>query len=109
MKEHISRELRKNQTPWERKLWSEIRGRKISNLKFRRQFKIGKYITDFCCLDKMLIIELDGGHHNEDTIIIEDKIRQKYLEYNGYKVLRFWNNEIEENLEGVIARILQAL
>ena len=108
MKEHISKELRKNQTPWERKLWNEIRNRKTNSLKFRRQFKVGKYITDFCCLEKMLIIELDGGHHNDDSIKKEDAIRQKYLESLGYRVLRFWNNEIDNNLEGVINKIIQA-
>lgn len=109
MKEHISRELRKNQTPWERRLWNEIRNRKINNLKFRRQFKVGKYIVDFCCLDKMLIIELDGGHHNENEIKKEDRIRQGYLESRGYRILRIWNNEIDKNIEGVIATIIQAV
>lgn len=94
-------------TPWERKLWNVIRNRKIKGLKFRRQFKIGKYIADFCCLEKKLILELDGGHHNEGTIKAEDEIRRKYLESQGYKIFRVWNNEIDNNLEGVIDRIIQ--
>lgn len=107
MKTHISRVLRENQTPWEKKFWHILRDRRLSDNKFRRQHKIGKYIVDFCCIKKKLIIELDGGHHNIPEIILRDQERQKYLEGAGYKVLRFWNNEIEYNIKGVIQRIIQ--
>jgi len=103
---NLSRQLRKNQTPWEAKLWLVLRNRKVGNLKFRRQHKIGKYIVDFCCIDKKLVIELDGGHHNEEPYILQDQIRQKYIEDQGYYVLRIWNNEIDKNLDGVVDEIL---
>lgn len=76
-------------------------------MKFRRQFKIGNYIVDFCCLEKKLIIELDGSQHTIKQNIIQDKKRQEFLENLGYKVLRFWNNEIDENPDGVIQKIIQ--
>ena len=63
---------------------------------------MGKYIVDFCCQGKKLIIELDGGHHNETATLQNDSEKQKYLESKGYKVLRFWNNELDSNLEGVL-------
>ncbi|TSA46534.1 endonuclease domain-containing protein [bacterium] len=104
---HIARKLRRNQTPWEIKLWNALRDRNIQNLKFRRQTKIGNYYADFLCVEKKLIIELDGGHHDEVRTRFADNYRQKFLEANGYRVLRFWNNEIDKNLEGVIERIMQ--
>lgn len=107
--QNINRVLRKNQTPWEAKLWNVLRNRGIKNLKFRRQCKIGKHIVDFCCPSKKLIIELDGSQHSEKEIIIKDKKRQKYLEDQGYRVIRFWNNDIDENLEGVVLKIIQIL
>lgn len=107
MKEHITRKLRKNQTPWEQKIWSVIRNRGICGLKFRRQFKIGAHIVDFCCVEKKLIIELDGGQHNEQENIKLDDIRKRQIESLGYKVLRFWNTEVDGNLEGIIQTILQ--
>ena len=75
-------------------------------MKFRRQYKIGNYVVDFCCINKKLVIELDGSHHAEKKHLLRDKERQEYIESKGYKVLRVWNNEIDENLEGVIDRIL---
>ena len=107
MKSHITRTLRKNQTPWEAKLWNILRDKGIENLKFRRQHKIGHYVVDFCCLEKRLVIEIDGGQHNEDENIKKDLERDKYLKGQGYKVLRFWNNEVAENLDGVIEKILE--
>ncbi len=66
---------------------------------------MGKYIVDFCCQEKKLIIELDGGHHSELTISQADQEKESYLVSNGYKVLRFWNNEVGRNLEGVLETI----
>lgn len=97
----LARILRKNSTPQERKLWNILRGRKFYGLEFRRQYPIDKYIVDFICKSQQIIIEIDGGQHN--TIYGEkyDEIRTKFLESKGYKVIRFWNNDIDNNLEGV--------
>ena len=90
-------------------MWNVLKNRGIKNAKFRRQFKIGGYVVDFVCLEAKLIIELDGGHHNEEINKKQDQVRQKNLENLGYKVLRFWNNEIDGNLEGVVQRISEYL
>jgi len=103
----LNKRLRQNQTPWETKLWQVLRSRKLKSLKFRRQYKIGRYIVDFCCLSLKLVIEVDGGQHNTDDLKIKDKERQRYIESQGYQVLRFWNNEINNNLDGVVERIIQ--
>ena len=104
-----ARELRKNMTTQERKLWSILRKKSLNNLKFRRQYPIGDYIVDFICHEKNLIIEVDGGQHNETKNKIYDKIRTRFLESKGFKVIRFWNNEIDENIEGVYFEILRVL
>ena len=104
---HITRQLRKKQTPWESEFWNTVRNRHINGLKFRRQTKIGNYIVDFLCLEKKLIIELDGGQHNFEQNVVDDKIRQSSLESQGYKILRFWNIDIDNNLDGVIQTIIQ--
>ena len=106
MKTHITRKLRRNQTPWEQKLWQVLRDSKLENLKFRRQYQIGRYAVDFCCLGKKLVVEIDGGQHNAADLKVKDKQRQKYIEDQGYKVLRFWNNEIDGNLAGVAEKII---
>jgi len=100
----LAKNLRKNQTPQEQKLWQLIRNNQLG-VKFKRQHPIGDYIVDFVCREKWLIIELDGGQHNEDDNIINDKIRTQYLESRGFKVIRFWNNDINNNIEGVILDI----
>lgn len=100
-----SKNLRKNQTPWEVKLWSRLRAGRFYNLKFKRQVQIGSYIFDFSCRSKMLLIELDGGQHSEQKISAHDLVKQNYAERQGYKVLRFWNNELDNNVEGVMERI----
>lgn len=107
MKKHVTRKLRQDLTPWERKLWASLRNRATGNIKFRRQLKIGRFVVDFFSPNRKLIIELDGGHHNDRKSNILDIRRQKYLESLGYRVMRFWNNEIDTNLDGVIQRILQ--
>ena len=104
-----ARELRKNMTTQERKLWSILRKKSLNNLKFRRQYPIGDYIVDFICHEKNLIIEVDGGQHNENKNKIYDEVRTKFLESKGFKVIRFWNNEIDENIEGVYFEILRVL
>ena len=105
MKE-FSRAMRKNPTEAENKLWQELRGKKLG-FGFRRQFVIdSKYIADFVCLEKRLIIECDGGQHNQNFDDIE---RNFYLESQNFRILRFWNNEILENLDGVLSVIKESL
>lgn len=99
-------ELRKELTPAERKLWAVIRNDQLG-VNFRRQHAIGIYIPDFICIEKKLIIELDGSQHLEQEEY--DKERTKYLEAQGYKVIRFWNNDVMNNIEGVILAIINTL
>ena len=99
----FARKLRKNSTIAERKLWHRLRSRNFLGLKFRRQEPIGNYIVDFACYEKKLIIELDGGQHNEFSK--KDIPRTKALEKEGYIVLRFWNNDVINNIEGVLILI----
>ncbi len=96
----FARKLRKNSTIAERKLWHKLRSRNFLDLKFRRQEPIANYIVDFICYAKKLIIELDGGQHNEFSE--KDIPRTEALEKEGYKVLRFWNNDVINNIEGVL-------
>lgn len=103
------RNLRKDSTPQEIIIWSRLKNRNFRNLKFRRQYNIGKYIADFVCLEKKLIIELDGWQHKEENRERYDKKRTKYLEMQGFKVVRFWNNEINNNIVGVFLRIEEFL
>lgn len=100
-----ARHLRKNMTPQERKLWELIKNKQFHGYRFLRQFVIGKYIVDFICHQTMIIIELDGGQHNEYQNIINDKERTHYLENKGYKIFRFWNNDIDNNIEGVYQKL----
>src|SRR5215813_12591253 len=94
-----ARKLRQAQTDAERRMWMLLRDRRLSGFKFRRQHPVGAYIADFCCLEARLIIEIDGGHHasNQDA----DVARSRVLESAGYRVLRFWNNEVLGNTAGV--------
>jgi very-short-patch-repair endonuclease len=101
----FSRSLRKEQTPHEAILWSHLKSRRFNNLKFRRQHPIGPYIVDFCCLEKWLVIELDGGQHNKDENIKKDEERDCALSSIGYTMLRIWNNELTENIDGVFETI----
>jgi len=94
----IAKTLRKRLTDSERLLWKYLRAKQIEGNKFRRQEPIGKYIVDFVCHEKRIIIEVDGGQHSIDKAI--DKERDEWLIEQGYKVMRFWNNEVLENIEG---------
>ncbi|MGB9368956.1 MAG: DUF559 domain-containing protein [Xanthobacteraceae bacterium] len=100
-----SRELRLNQTNAERKLWWRLRNRQIGGCKFVRQEPIGRYICDFVCREHRLIVELDGGQHAESKT---DKVRDAYLSVRNYRVLRFWNNDVLKNIEGVLQTIHDA-
>ena len=92
-------------TPQELKLWGILRNRKFKNLTFKRQYPIGDYIVDFICKEKWLIIEIDGGQHNTPDAIEYDKIRTEYLKNRGFNVIRFWNNDIDNNIDGVFSVI----
>ena len=101
--------LRKNMTEQEKFLWNILRNNKFYGLKFKRQVPIGNYVVDFACEIHNLIIELDGGHHNEPDNIEYDKQRTEFLKNKGYKVLRFWNNEIDDNIDGVCEVIYKTI
>lgn len=98
-----ARKLRENQTDVEGKLWRRLRRRQLNGAKFRRQHPIGPFIVDFCCVETGLVVELDGGQHADRTNA--DEQRTKVIEGCGYSVLRFWDNEVTSNLEGVLERI----
>jgi len=110
-KEHVSfaRELRQQHTNAERALWMKLRNRELEGVKFRRQQPIGPYIVDFVSLQRRLIIEIDGGQHNEEREKERDEERTMSLEERGYRIMRFWNNEVMTNPEGVLERIREAL
>src|SRR6266566_8339976 len=104
----FARKLRKDQTEVEKILWHKLRNRQLENIKFRRQYSIGPYIVDFVATETKVIIELDGGQHNEESNRIKDEERTHYLEKNGYKLIRFWDNEVMENLDEVLESISKA-
>ncbi len=95
-----ARQLRRNQTDAEKRLWQLLRNRQLSGYKFRRQHPIGPYIADFVCLENGVIVELDGGQHMDQQAY--DERRSAYLRQHGFCVVRFWNNDVLKNLEGVI-------
>ena len=102
-----ARNLRQNSADVERVIWQILRNRQFHNLKFRRQYPIKPYIVDFICLEEKLIIEIDGGQHAEQ--VEYDKARSVFLESRGFRIMRFWNNEVLENLEGVYDALTLAL
>ena len=104
---HRAIELRKEQTPAEAKLWAYLRGDKLEGINFRRQHAIANYIVDFCSPKAKLIIELDGSQHLEQEEY--DQERTEFLEEQGYKVIRFWNNDVLNDIEDVILAITHAL
>ncbi len=106
---HKAIQLRKALTPAERKLWSRLRNNQLNGVSFRRQHAVGKYIPDFCSPKEKLIVELDGGQHAEDEAVRYDNERTKYFESLGYRVIRFWNNQIMKDMNGVILAITYAL
>jgi very-short-patch-repair endonuclease len=106
VKRDRARALRKNQTDAERRMWMLLRDRRLAHLKFKRQEPIGRYFVDLICLQKRLIIELDGGQHNESAA---DEMRTAFLESQNFKVIRFWNNDVLQNPDGVLTAILLAL
>jgi very-short-patch-repair endonuclease len=99
--------LRNNPTDTERTLWQHLRLRQFRGYKFRRQQPLGDYIVDFVCLEKRLVIEVDGGQHTSQ--VAYDEQRTTWLEAQGFHGLRFWNNEVLQNIKGVKEAIWQAL
>lgn len=97
--------LRTYATDAEKLVWAKLRNRQLSNLKFRRQHSVPPYIVDFYCEDRLLIIELDGGQHNEEV----DKRRTDFLAQKGYRVLRYWNNDVLANIEGVMEDLMNKI
>lgn len=105
----VRRDLRINQTPTEHLLWQKIRGRQLLGLKFRRQHPIGSYVADFFCPPKKLVIEVDGDVHYFELQHAKDVTRTHYIESQGYTVIRFTNNDIRNNMNGVMDKILLTL
>lgn len=109
MANEVARTLRKRLTPQEVKLWVHLRSWRDESFHFRRQAPRDGYIVDFACLKHRLIVEVDGGQHSTDAHARADEERDRYFGSQGFRVLRFWNNEIDRNLEGVLAAIREAL
>ncbi len=98
-----ARALRHELSDAERALWKHLRNRSLGGAKFRRQHPIGPFIADFCCVEARLIVEIDGGQHDEQ--VKQDGRRPAFMTAQGYRVIRFWNNEVLQSLEGVLQRI----
>jgi very-short-patch-repair endonuclease len=105
-KTNRARLLRANSTSAERRLWHRLRSRALNGHKFVRQEPIGPYIVDFVCREQRLVVEVDGGQHATDK---RDSIRDQWLAEHRYRVMRFWNNEVTGNIEGVLETIAAAL
>ena len=102
-----ARELRRDHTDAEQTLWARLRDRQLRGAKFRRQHPIGPFIADFCCPAGKVIVELDGGQHAEE--IEADQKRSRFLEAQGYRVLRFWNHDVLKDTNAVLERIAEML
>jgi very-short-patch-repair endonuclease len=108
MANKLARQLRRNVTEAEKTLWQQLRLLKDEHRHFRRQVPIGTYIVDFACHYCKLVVELDGGQHNEPQKFFNDQKRTGELQKFGYRVIRFWNVDVFENLEGVVDMIRNA-
>ena len=102
-----ARSLRSDMTDVERLLWRAIRSKQVNACRFRRQHPIGSYIADFACIERRLVVELDGGQHQDRSA--HDEQRTAYLQSQGWQTLRFWNNEVLNNLDGVLSTIVEHL
>jgi very-short-patch-repair endonuclease len=103
------RSLRKNQTVFETILWSRLRGRQLAGYKFTRQYSVGKYILDFYCPQYRLGIEIDGGQHDEEKALEYDQVRTKFIESQGIRIIRFWNNDVGQRIDNVCDEIQEVL
>src|ERR1039457_379324 len=102
-----ARALRRGMTDVERVLWRALRGKQLNSHLFRRQHPIGRYIADFACIEQKIVIELDGGQHQEQ--LAYDEQRTASLQMHGWQVLSFWNNDVLNNLDGVLTTIAEKL
>jgi len=102
----VARKLRATMTDAERKLWLALKDRRFATYKFRRQVLLGPYIVDFVCFESRLVVEVDGGQHADSD---RDAERDAWLARNDFRVARFWNNDVLQNLEGVLTRLLEHL
>jgi len=109
VRKNIARRLRRDQTDAERTLWSRLRSKQFGGAKFCRQQPIGPYIVDFINFDIRLVVEIDGGQHSEEEMRKKDEDRTMWLRERGYQILRFWDNEVLQNVDGVLEKILAAL
>jgi very-short-patch-repair endonuclease len=105
--EKLARQLRKSPTETELRLWRHLKNRSLGEFKFRRQHPIPPYIVDFVCLERMLIVELDGGQHAEQSA--KDAARTSFLESKGFRIIRFWNDTALKQTEVVLEEILRHL
>jgi very-short-patch-repair endonuclease len=105
----LAKRLRHEQTEAEQMLWARLRNMQLEGAKFRRQQPVGVYVVDFVSFGKKLVVEIDGGQHNETPTRERDEQRTKRLEANGFRVMRFWNNDVLLNPEGVLTKISEAL
>ncbi len=104
-----AKQLRKNSTDAERALWRVIRSRQLGGYKFRRQQPLGPFVVDFVCLEARLVVEVDGGHHDEAEDRAHDQRRSQWLEGAGFRVMRFWNHDVLNQLDSVSEAISNAL
>jgi very-short-patch-repair endonuclease len=104
-KKHFARQLRANMSDAEQCLWRHLRQRQLADCRFRRQHPIGPFIVDFACIEKRLIVEIDGGQHN----LSGDESRDSWFHRHAYRVLRFWNNDVLSRTEDVLGEILKVL
>ena len=109
MANEIARKLRKTMTRQEVKLWVHFRSWRQRGYHFRRQSPRHGFIVDFVCLNQKLVVEVDGGQHGLDAHVVRDRIRDGYFLRDGFRVLRFWNNDVDRNLDGVLQTIDAAL
>lgn len=100
--------MRRKMTPAELKLWNEVRAHRLGGLSLRRQYGIGDYIVDFACPANRLVIELDGSQHGEEEVAERDARRTAFLEASGWTVLRFWNDDVLRDVDGVCRHIVTA-
>ncbi|MCK4402707.1 MAG: endonuclease domain-containing protein [Dehalococcoidia bacterium] len=105
----LARKLRQGQTDAEKALWGRLKNNQLEGVKFRRQQPLGSYIVDFVSFERKIIIEVDGGQHNEREVEKRDEERTTWLKGRGYQVLRLWNNDVLTNMEGVLEKIEEAL
>ena len=105
----FAKRLRRDATQAEQKLWQQLRNRRLAGLKFRRQMPIGPYVVDFICLEQGLVIEVDGSQHGTQANQMHDEARTAYLNQQGFRVIRVWNNDVLSRMEVVLAHIWLSL